>query len=137
MIKAVEDLELIARLESAIPEFESHYSVEKIRARLDNRKYLALVAYDDDRPVAYKVGYQETPNRFYSWIGGVFPDSRRKGWAQKLLHTQEKWCREQGYGEINVWSANEYRGMLIFLLHEGYDVFAVAGDGKVLMRKLL
>ena len=98
MIKAVEDLELISQLESAIPEFESHYSVEKIRARLDNRKHLALVAYDGERPVAYKVGYQETPNRFYSWIGGVLPDSRRKGWARKLLHTQEKWCREQGYG---------------------------------------
>lgn len=137
VIKVTNDLELIASLEQLIPEFENHYSAQKIKARLDNRQYLALVAFEGAEPVAYKVGYQETPNRFYSWIGGVKPAYRRRGWAKKLLHQQESWCREQGYGEINVWTANQYRGMLIFLLHQGYDIFAVAGDGKVLLRKLL
>lgn len=137
MIQESQNLELIVDLEKKIPEFPSHYSLDKIKARLDNRKFLALIAYEDDAPIAYKVGYQETPRRFYSWIGAVLPGYRRQGWAKRLLHRQETWCREQGYGEINVWTANTYRGMLIFLLHEGYDIFAVAGDGKILMRKAL
>lgn len=132
-----EDLEAIARLETLIPEFPQKLELETLQARLSGRPHLCLLALEDDRPVAYKVGYQETPNRFYSWIGAVLPEYRGCGIARRLLHRQEEWVRAQGYGEINVWSENRYRGMLVFLLKEGYDIFAVAGDGKVLFRKRL
>lgn len=131
------NLEEIAGLEAHIPEFEKKLELEALQARLSGRPHLCLLALEDDRPVAYKVGYQETPNRFYSWIGAVLPEFRGRGIARELLHRQEQWARAQGYGEINVWSENRYRGMLIFLLKEGYDIFAVAGDGKVLFRKRL
>ena len=131
------DLEEIARLEAGIPEFPKKLDLESLQARLAGRPHLCLIALENDRPVAYKVGYQETPNRFYSWIGAVLPEYRGRGIARKLLHRQEQWARAQGYGEINVWSENRYRGMVIFLLKEGYDIFAVSGDGKVLLRKVL
>jgi len=137
MIKETKELQTIAELEPRIPEFDGHYTLDKIQKRLENRKFLALVAESDGKLVAYKVGYGETEARFYSWIGGVLPEHRREGWATKLLHHQEQWCRDQGYKEINVWTANRYREMLIFLLNEQYEIYAVANDSKVLMRKVL
>ena len=137
MIEEITDLSVIAKLELLIPEFDDHYTVEKIQKRLENRKFLALVAKSAGEIVAYKVGYGETESRFYSWIGGVLPDYRRKGWATELIHYQEQWCREQGYREISVWTANRYRKMLMFLLEEEYEIYAVANDSKVLMRKVL
>ena len=137
MIEEVTDLSVIADLESRIPEFDSAYTLAKIQKRLENRRFLALVAKSAGEIVAYKVGYGETEARFYSWIGGVLPEHRKKGWATKLLHHQEQWCSKQGYREINVWTANRYRTMLIFLLKEQYEIYAVANDSKVLMRKVL
>ena len=137
MIEEITDLSAIAKLELRIPEFDGPYTLQKIQKRLENRKFLALVAKSAGEIVAYKVGYGETESRFYSWIGGVLPEHRRKGWATELLRYQEQWCREQGYREINVWTANRYRTMLIFLLKEQYEIYAVANDSKVLMRKVL
>ena len=137
MIEEITEFSVIADLESQIPEFEDHYTLDKILKRLENRRSLALVARSDGKVVAYKVGYGETDYRFYSWIGGVLPDHRREGWATKLLHHQEQWCRAQEYKEINIWTANRYRKMLIFLLKEHYEIYAVANDSKVLMRKSL
>ena len=137
MIEEITDLSAIAKLELRIPEFDGPYTLQKIQKRLENRKFLALVAKSAGEIVAYKVGYGETESRFYSWIGGVLPEHRKKGWATELLHYQEQWCREQGDRDINVWTANRYRTMLIFLLKEQYEIYAVANDSKVLMRKLL
>lgn len=137
MIEEITELSVIADLESRIPEFDGAYTLQKIQKRLENRRFLALVAKSAGEVVAYKVGYGETDSRFYSWIGGVLPDHRRNGWATMLLHFQEQWCREQGYREINVWTANRYRTMLIFLLKEQYEIYAVANDSKVLMRKVI
>lgn len=137
MIEQSTDLTLVAQMEMRIPEFEKHYSLEKIRTRLEGRKSLVLLGREQGQVVAYKVGYAETEARFYSWIGGVLPEHRRACWATRLLHHQEEWCRSQGFREINVWTANRYRSMLIFLLKENYEIYAVANDSKILMRKLL
>lgn len=137
MIVETEQFQAITELEGRIPEFTSHYPLERIQARLKDRPSLALLVLHQGEPVGYKVGYEETPQRFYSWIGAVLPEHRGRGWARQLLHYQENWCRAQGYREITVWSENRYRSMLIFLLRENYDIFAVSGEGKILFRKLL
>ncbi len=137
MVEEISDLSVIADLESRIPEFEDAYTAQKIQKRLENRKLLAFVGNSEGENVAYKVGYGETDGRFHSWIGGVIPQHRRKGWATRLLHYQERWGREQEYREINVWTANRYRKMLIFLIKEHYEIYAVTNDSKVLTRKSL
>jgi GNAT superfamily N-acetyltransferase len=135
-IEETTDLAVIAQLESEIPEFERLYSLEKITSRLSGRVFLALLARDAEGTIAgYKLGYAETPTRFYSWIGGVKPACRRQGLARELLRYQEDWCRCRGFEQIQVWSENRYRGMLIFLLTEGYDIHALTGDGAIMFRK--
>ena len=135
MIREEPDLEVLAKLESQIPEFEKSYPVSRLESRLKDRESLVLVYYDEERPVAYKVGYAETDRRFYSWIGGVLPGYRRRGIARELLHYQEDWCFGKGFSEITVWSENRYRSMVLFLIQEGYDIAAVSVDGKILFRK--
>ena len=137
-IEETTDLSIIAQLESEIPEFERLYSLEKITGRLVGRVFLGLIARDSTNAIAgYKLGYAETPTRFYSWIGGVKPEYRRRGFARALLRCQEDWCRSRGFKQIQVWSENRYRGMLIFLLTEGYDIHGLTGDGAIIFRKHL
>ncbi len=125
------DLSLITRLEEQIPEFPKVYPLSKLEARLKGRPYLALLSLHEGEAVGYKVGYEESPTRFYSWIGAVLPGFRGQGRARQLLQAQEAWCQEQGYEQITVWSENRYRSMMIFLLKEGYDVSALSTEGKV------
>ena len=137
MIVETHDFELIAALEARVPEFERRYDEHQLEARLQGRESLALIKVIEGEPVAYKVGYAETPSRFYSWVGGVAPEHRRRGYARELMHYQEEWCRQQGYREISVWSENRYRNMLIFLLTEGYDIYGCSTKGQIMFRKSL
>ncbi len=127
----------MARAEATIPEFEQAHSPERFRARLEGRPFLALVAYHGSRVAGYKIGYGETESRFYSWVGGVHPDFRGQGLAREMLRHQEIWCRRQGYRSLAVKSENRFRGMLIFLLKEGYDIHALSQAGQISFLKSL
>ena len=126
-----------AALEERIPEFDSPYGETEITRRVGPRKHLCLLARIDDQPAGYKLGYEETPSRFYSWIGGVVPAHRRRGVAQQLLHAQEAWCRAAGYDEITVKSRNRFRGMVRLLVQNGYDILATQTNGVIAFRKTL
>ncbi len=128
--------EQIAELEALIPEFDVSYSAEEIQRRVAGRPSLALVARLEEQAVGYKLGYEARPDRFYSWLGGVLPDHRRKGVARALLRRQEEWCKER-YPTIQVKSQNRYRGMMSFLLNEGYDVVGLNTRGMVTFQKTL
>ena len=129
-------LDEIASACAAVPEL-TPTSVESLQARLTGRPHLAQVAKIDGAVAGFKVGYAETPERFYSWIGGVLPAFRRRGLAQRLLEAQHAWCRERGFREVTVKTYNRYRGMLQLLVTAGYDVFAVQANGAVVLRKAL
>lgn len=128
--------EEVAALEAQIPEFDRSHAVGDIERRIGGRPHLALVAKLEEKPVGYKLGYEQRPNRFYSWLGGVLPEARRKGVARALLRHQEQWCGER-YAAIRVRSQNRYRGMMSFLLAEGYEIVALSTRGVVTFQKAL
>lgn len=128
------DLAQIAELEAAIPEFDHPYALEALQERIAGRPYLALVARVQGQAVGYKLGYAHRPQRFYSWLGGVLPTHRRQGVARALLRHQENWCAER-YKAIEVRSQNRYRGMLMLLLSEGYEVQGLSAGGMITFRK--
>lgn len=131
LISEVHDWDEMARAEASIPEFSQAHPADRFRARLEGRPYLALLAYQGERLAGYKIGYAESEKQFYSWVGGVHPDFRGLGLAREMLRHQENWCRRQGYQRISVKSENRFRGMLIFLLKEGYDIHALTGEGQI------
>ena len=79
--------EIIAVLEG-IEEFDPVYSRSEVFEQLRGRRYLALVAVEEDRLLGFKLGYSESSNQFYSWLGGVLPHARRRGIARLLLQQQ-------------------------------------------------
>ena len=81
--------EEMAQAESFIPEFERSHSAQSFQSRLEGRPHLALLARDGDRLIGYKIGYAETAERFYSWVGGVHPDYRGQG-SQERCYADKK-----------------------------------------------
>ncbi|GEM_PF-5500579 len=49
---------------------------ESVRAK---HRPAAIIAWDDRRPIGFKLGYEHRPETFYSWLGGVDEDFKRRG----------------------------------------------------------
>ncbi len=102
-------------------------------------KFLILVALDDDEVVGYKIGYQDRKTRFYSWLGGVYPEYRGRGIASELMVRQHEWCKSHGYTVIRTQTKNKWRSMLILNLRHGFDIVGTytdeKGEPKIILEK--
>lgn len=91
--------------------------------------------------VGYKLGYERSRGVFYSWLGGVHPDHRRKGIARTLMQRQHATCREAGYKAVLTETKKPWSGMLVLNLLEGFDVVGThlndRGDLMVMLCKVL
>jgi GNAT superfamily N-acetyltransferase len=128
--------ERIAAMCAEVPEL-SATTAETIASRVGLRRALMQVAVIDGEDAGFKVGYADTPERFYSWIGGVRPAFRRRGVALRLLESQHAWCAAEGFETIEVKTYNRFRGMLMMLMRAGYEVFAVQANGAIVLRRSL
>lgn len=104
-----------------IPEFVHPYPLEEYYHRLVG-KHLCLVAWQDKRPIGFKVGYTWDAQTFYSWMGAVIPECRNQGVFRALTAYQERWAKEEGFKFIRLKTRNIHKRMLIFALSSGYDV---------------
>ena len=124
-----------------IPEFINPPGLAEYKRRLLQVPHLILVAYSDDKPVGFKVGY-EREGEFYSWLGGVQPSYRRRNIALKLAQMQEDWARQQGYKTVTFKTRNAHTNMLLFALRQGFHIigFKEKEDpltNRILLRKVL
>ena len=130
-------------IDSQIPEFDLSISKQQeIKKRLSGAKHLILIASVDGEYAGYKLGYELSPQTFYSWLGAVVPQFRRQGIAKALLCYQESWAVESGYSAIEVKSMNRFPAMLQLLIANEYRIHgyqdAMEKDaGKVLFYKEL
>ncbi|MFB6352091.1 MAG: GNAT family N-acetyltransferase, partial [Bradymonadaceae bacterium] len=99
------------------------------------------IAEIDGRPVGFKVGYERHSGQFYSWMGGVVPEFRRRGIATELLVRQHTWAREAGFDSVRTKTTNESREMLILNLERGFEVVGTEldreNDVKIVLKKRL
>lgn len=100
------------------------------------RRKLLLVAVDGERVVGYKFGYQDRPGRFYSWIGGVDPEYRRRGIASRLMEKQHRLLERAGFREVRCHTRNRFRAMLLLSIAHGFDVIGLVGSRLVLAKTL-
>ncbi|GLR74536.1 GNAT family N-acetyltransferase [Aliivibrio sifiae] len=119
-----------------IPEFDARNTKEKLSSKLNGLEHLILIAFENEQPVAYKLGYQRSVTEFYSWLGGVIPNTRKKGIATQLRLTQEQWAKEKGYQSISVKSMNRYPAMLQLLISSGYAISGYEDTGSVESSKI-
>ncbi len=129
----------VVAISKEIDEFYNPHDETEYRKRLDNVPHLILVAYLEGKAVGFKVGY-EREGYFYSWMGAVLKQARRKGVAMALAKEQESWAKQQGYRSITFKTRNRLKAMLLFALRNGFNIISVEerediGENRILLRK--
>lgn len=128
-------------LEKAI--FPDPHSREKIaRTFASMPELVCLLALDGDTPCGFKAGYAMSERKFYSWIGGVAPEYRKRGIAKELMLTQHRILSKRGYQIVRTHTENRFRSMLLLNIHSGFDIVGVVSDVQqarttIVMDKLL
>ncbi|MEK3731083.1 GNAT family N-acetyltransferase [Paenibacillus sp. FSL M8-0334] len=106
-----------------------------------NPSWLAHVALDGSSVVGFKLGYALSPNKFYSWLGGVDPKYRKQGVASALMNEQHRMLKDKGYKKVQTKTKNRWRNMLILNLKHGFDVIGTytdsLGEPKIILEKRL
>ena len=96
------DLKKAFNLSKQIGEFENPYNIDEYEKRLKDSS-LILTGEIEEKVVGFKVGYDRyNDGSFYSWMGGVLLDYRRKDVASELAVFQEKWAIDNGYKSIKL-----------------------------------
>ena len=131
----------VVQLSQQIPEFINPHGMEEYQRRLTNTTHLILIAYVNNEPAGFKVGY-EKEGYFYSWMGAILPNFRRLQLATKLAKAQEAWASKQGYPHITFKTRNYLKPMLLFALKRGFHIIAVEErerieEYRILLRKFL
>ena len=70
------------------------YGIEEFERRCSGI-HLSLIAEIENQSVGFKIGYDRFKDgSFYSWMGGVLPEFRKKGVASALADFQENWAKK-------------------------------------------
>ena len=122
-----------------IPEFQNPHPKKVYDERLKGKKHLILIAFENEKPIGFKVGYERN-DTFYSWMGGVLAEYRKSGVAKALATTQEDWARKNGFQTITFKTRNRLKGMLIFAMKNNFNIISVEprdtlGEYRILLRK--
>ncbi len=108
-------IDIIRRLNGLI------FDEDRVINTFEREDLLMFLAYQDDEPVGFKIGYRENRFNYYSAKGGVLPAFRRQGIARALLHAMEAAAAQQGYKKLCFDTfPNRDPGMTIMALHEGF-----------------
>ncbi len=135
------NISTVVQLSQEIPELEKPYPAKEYQRRLEGVPHLILVAFEGGQAMGFKVGY-EREGYFYSWMGGVHPDFRRKGVALALAEAQEEWARAHHYSSVTFKTRNRLKAMLCFALQRGFDIIQVdpypeLGESRIWLKKEL
>ena len=116
--ETVEDLFELAGLVFSDPKPK-----DKFRKELESKFNISIfIAYEKEKAVGYKIGFERSKRIYYSWVGGIHPDYRKQGIAKKLMDLQHDHARKLGYEVVSTYSDNRYKPMMIFNLKSGFDI---------------
>lgn len=131
--------EILTLCDAVFDRFDPAY----LHSRLPTIANPALTAARNERGelVGFKFGYELSPTRFYSWLGGVHPDHRGRGVAQRLMAEQHEWAHANGYTEIETRTRATNTPMIVLNLRFGFVVAGyelnASNFGVVIQRKRL
>lgn len=101
---------------------------EYFENRYKDSDKLIIVAYYDNKPAGYIIGYdkfKDNKDSFYCWMAGTHYKYRRKGILSELMRYQMNWARKNGYKVLRIKTRNNRREMLNFLVKTGFNFVSV------------
>lgn len=116
---------------------------DKVKRKLNGQKDIALhqICDEADEIVAFKLGYAEGCQTFYSWLGGVVPDVRGRNLARLLMIEQHRWAADRGYHSVTTRTELDNARMSAINIAAGFadDGLVVKDNGRKLrcFRKFL
>lgn len=111
--------------------FKLSMNEQKYLSKLEANKEVHLVmAFDQDKPVAMKIGYKLDQGRFYSWLGAVLPDYQGLGIGSLLMQHQHDWCVRRGFHFIETRTRNQFKQMICLNLQNGFEIVGTLKDEK-------
>lgn len=91
--------------------------------RLDHMPMASVVvAGEAGELVGFKAGYATSRTRYYSWLGGVRADFRRRGIAGELMQRQHAWLRERGFAAVETATNRDNLAMTQANLRHGFAI---------------
>lgn len=136
-------IEEAVKVNATIVEFEAPYEKDYFESRYKDKERLIIVAYIDNNPAGYIVGYdRDADGSFYCWMAGVDPKFRKRGVLKSLMEYQDDWAREHGYNKLTIKTRNNRREMLSYLVRYGFsftqvDQFPDISDNRIHLVKNL
>ena len=126
-IKEVDIKEAI-KVHKNIKEFnETKPEKEYFENRYRDREKLIIVAYYNNVPAGYIIGYDKFQDgkNFYCWMAGVDSKFRKLGILTKMMQYQENWAKQKKYNIIKIKTRNNRREMLSFLVKHNFNFLSV------------
>ena len=128
--------ELLTLYTSVFEDAIVDFFMERISTKED---VVSIIAYKNEVPVGFKIGYRYNESTFYSWVGGVLLNHRKEGIAKQLAAIQESIVKEKGFTKLRTKSMNRFKPMLILNLKTGFDIVQVyineKGQQKIVFEK--
>lgn len=121
-------IEEVLKVHKNIIEFDEMSSKKEVfEDRYKGKQNLIIVAYYNDFPIGYIIGYDrfEDNESFYCWMAGVDVNYRRLGALKALMEYQIKWAKEKGYKKLKIKTRNNRREMLSFLVKNDFNFTSV------------
>lgn len=133
----LEDPSLLALAHEVFAPFEEG----RFREELQSKKVHLLIAKDGETLVGFKLGYEESPQIFYSWLGAVHPEWRGRGVGKALMKAQHEWALKQGYQRLKTKTLNRWKDMLLLNIRSGFEIVGTEtranGELKLILEKAL
>lgn len=118
-----------------------YFNLAEAKRKLElNETPLILVSFDNqDHLVGFKIGYKQSDEVFFSWLGGVDEKYRRLGIASTLMQIQHEWCKRNNFRIIETHTTLERESMLQLDLKFGFKETArfidERGHEKIILQK--
>ncbi len=124
-----------------IPEFtEMASDKEALEVRYRGVPHCIFVAYEEELPVGYLIGYEVDTRTAYCWLAGVDSNYRKRGVLTGLMAAFEEWMRKSSYTLLTVKTRNNLVDMRRFLAKAGFNITKVevmlnAKDNRIYLEK--
>lgn len=133
--------QVVEQIIDCMSQFMRSSSLDRWKEKFFDRKnpFIQWVELNG-KVVAFKAGYELRPGIFYSWLGGVKPECRKKGIGQRLMQKQHDYAKQIGCQIVQTISSNHYRDMMVLNLKNGFDIVETKKKGdevRVVMSKNL